>query len=220
MRKSLFVGALAVAVAVMGYAAAGMTGREAVDPAWAGALPDTDTIEDPFVQVNDRPISPSQGPVDTFTIRGRVYFLAGEDPIGSALANGVTATVYQSGSATGAFPGYEQIDSFTWDATQCKSTKSGLSLYCKDTESGSFLRLRGTQAKPTSVRINTVVKRRDFIPGKPFGIPLAGEVTIDNASPSVGPSSFEWDGYPDVDYCKVSHNGERTTCRQSTAGPG
>jgi len=220
MRKSMFVGALAVAVAVMGYAAAGMTGREAVDPAWAGVLVDTDVINEPFVQLNDRPISNSQGPVDTFTIRGRVYFNSPEDPIGSALANGVTATVYQSDSTTGSFVGYTQVDTFTWTGSQCKGTHSGLSVYCKDTTSGSFLRLRGTAAQPTSLRVVTVVKRRDFSPGKPFGIPLAGEVTVTNASPSVGPASFDWDGFPDANYCSVSHNGERTTCRQPKAGPG
>ncbi len=222
MRKTLFVGALAVAVAIMGYATSGMTGRPAVDPAWAGAPAiDTDVIYEPFVQVNDRPVSNSQGPVDTYTIRGRVYFNLPEDPIGSALANGVTATVYQTaGSPAGSFVGYTEVDTFTWDASQCKGTHAGLSVYCKDTVSGSFLRLRGTQAKPDSLRVNTVVKRRDFIPGKPFGIPLAGEVTITNASPSVGPASFDWDGFPDVNYCNVSHNGERTTCRQPKAGQG
>ncbi|MFM7141650.1 MAG: hypothetical protein ACKO2K_07010, partial [Alphaproteobacteria bacterium] len=80
MRKSLFVSALAVAVAVMGYAAAGPSGRDAVAPAWAELMVETDTITEPFVQLNDRaqasamegrdvPISPSQDPVDTFTIR-------------------------------------------------------------------------------------------------------------------------------------------------------
>ncbi|MBU6282543.1 hypothetical protein KGQ64_09905 [bacterium] len=221
MRKSLFVGALAIAVAIMGYATSSMTGRSAVEPAWAGVLIDTDVIYEPFVQLNDRPISNSQGPVDTYTIRGRVYFNAPEDPIGSALANGVTATVYQTaGSPVGSFVGYTQVDTFTWDAAQCKGTHAGLSVYCKDTASGSFLRLRGTQAKPTSLRVNAVVKRRDFVPGKPFGIPLAGEVTVTNASPSVGPASFDWDGFPDANYCGVSHNGERTTCRQPKAGPG
>lgn len=189
------------------------------DPS-CGDLVDTDVIDEPFVQLNDRPVSKSQGPVDTFTIRGRVYFAQGEDPIGSALANGVTSTVYQTGSATGSFVGYAQVDTFTWDASQCKGTHSGLSVYCKDPVSGSFLRLRGTQAKPTSLRVNTVVKHRDFIPGKPFTVPLAGEVTITNASPSVGPANFDWDGFPEVTYCNVSHNGERTTCRQPKAGPG
>lgn len=225
MRKSLFVGALAVAVAVMGYATAGLSDRTAVNPAWAEPPPiDTDTINEPFVQLNDRPVSKSQGPVDTFTIRGRVYYLDGEDPIGSALANGVTATVYETGSTGGSFVGFNQVDTFTWDASECKGTHSGLSVYCKDTASGSTLRLRGTQSSangtPPSLRVNTIVRRRDFVPGKPFGLPLAGEVTITNASPSVGPASFDWDGFPDVAYCSVSHNGERTTCRQPKAGPG
>lgn len=224
MRKSLFVGVLAVAVAVLGYAAAGFSGRETVRDAWAQYLIDTDTINEPFVQLNDRPISKSQGPIDTYTIRGRVYYATGEDPLGSALANGVTATVYQTSSAAGSFVGYAQVDTFTWDASQCKSTHGGVSVYCKDTASGSTFRLRGTQASvndnPPNLRVNSIVRRRDFDPGKPFGIPLAGEVTIDNASPSVGPSSFDWDGFPDAQYCNESHNGERTTCRQPKAGSG
>ena len=189
------------------------------DPS-CGDLVDTDAIEEPFVQLNDRPVSKSQGPVDTFAIRGRVYFAQGEDPIGSALANGVTSTVYQTGSAGGSFVGYSQVDTFTWLGSQCKATKGGLSVYCKDPASGSSLRLRGTRAKPTSLRVNTVVRRRDFVPGKPFTVPLAGEVTITNASPSVGPANFDWDGFPEVTYCSISHNGERTTCRQPKAGAG
>jgi hypothetical protein len=84
--------------------------------------------------------------------------------------------------------------------------------------SNSSFRLRGTQAKPTSFRVNTVVRRRDFSPGKPFDLPLAGEVSV--GSPSSASGSFIWDGTPDVAYCSETQNGERTTCRQPKAGTG
>ena len=212
MRKQLFVGAMAIAVAVTGFAVAGISGRGGADLAWAGApLIDTDTIEEPFVQLNDRELSP-RGPQDTFTIRGRVYINSGEDPIAAALANGATSTVYQGAGSPSGSLGIE-VDTFTWTSSQCKTAKGGLSLFCRDSVSNSSFRLRGTQARPTSFRVNTVVRKRDFSPGKPFDLPLAGEVSV--GSPSSASGSFIWDGTPDAVYCSVTQNGERTTCRSS-----
>ena len=210
MKKQLFVGAMAIAVAAMGFTVAGISGRGGADLAWAGVLIDTDTIEEPFVQLNDRDLSP-RGPQDTFTIRGRVYINSGEDPIAAALANGATSTVYQGAGSPSGSLGIE-VDTFSWTSSQCKTAKGGLSLFCRDSVSNSSFRLRGTQARPTSFRVNTVVRKRDFSPGKPFDLPLAGDVSV--GSPSSASGSFVWDGTPDAGNCSTTQNGERTTCRQ------
>jgi hypothetical protein len=194
MRKQFSVGAMAIALAVTGFAAAGVSGRGGADLAWAGAvgLIDTDVIDEPFVQLNDRVLT-ARGPEDMFTIRGRVYINSGADPIAAALAGGATSTVYQgAGSPSGSLG--IQVDTFSWTASQCRGTRGGRSLFCRDSVSNSSFRLRGTQAKPTSFRVNTVVRRRDFSPGKPFSLPLAGEVSV--GPPSSGYYQLTWSGAP------------------------
>lgn len=186
--------------AMLALVAGMIAGRASVASA---QLLDTDSIEDPFIQLNDV----NKADKDTFAIRGRVYVNPGADPVAAGLANGATAIVYQAGSALGAFV---YVDSESWAPGECKATSGGRSLYCKGT-SGSSLRLRGTQSDPTSYRLNAVVKRRDFSPGKPFELPLAGEIQV---------NSFDWTGQGATDFCSVSNNGERTTCRSSKAGPG
>lgn len=169
----------------------------------ASQLIDTDTIEDPFIQLNDG----SRPDKDTFTIRGQVNVNPGSDPVPAGVANGAIALVYEAGSTLGAFV---LVDTQVWDASECISKSRGRSLICRNSD-GSFLRLRGSQSNPGSYRANVFVKRQDFSPGKPFELPLSAEIQIDG---------FDWIGSGVIDYCTVSHNGERTTCRASKAGPG
>lgn len=170
-------------------------------PTPAPPTPTPFVVADSFVQLNDRLDTP---PADTFTIRARVEVAPGSDPVSDGVANGASAAALQTGSAGGAFTGYAEVDSFTWDPAQCKAVTNGRSLYCKDEASGSFLRLRGSSGKPGSFRILAIVKRRDFIPGKPFVTPLAGQTVI---------GEFNWLIETSTGLCEVTHNGERTTCR-------
>ncbi|MBU6280678.1 hypothetical protein KGQ64_00450 [bacterium] len=169
----------------------------------AAQLIDTDTIEDPFIQLNDG----NRPDKDTFTIRGQVNVNPGQDPVATGVADGAIALVYQSGSALGSFV---LVDTEIFTASECKSKSGGRSLVCRNGD-GSFLRLRGTQSNPGSYRAHVAVKRQEFSPGKPFGLPLSAEIQV---------GGFDWIGSGVVDYCSVSHNGERTTCRSSKAGPG
>jgi len=169
----------------------------------AAQLIDTDTIEDPFIQLNDG----SRPDKDTFTIRGQVNVIPGQDPVSAGVSAGAIALVYESGSTLGAFV---LVDTEVFTASECKSKSSGRSLVCRN-EDGSFLRLRGSQANPGSYKAHVFVKRQEFSPGKPFELPLSAEIQID---------SFDWIGSGVLDYCSVSHNGDRTTCRASKAGPG
>ena len=167
-------------------------------PARAGGsgLIDTDTLEDPFVQLNDVATENR----DTFTIRGRVEVALGQSPVADGVANGVTVTVLES--ATPAPP--VAVDAKTFTAAECKAVASGRSLYCKDSTDGSFFRLRRSSS-PTKFRVNTVVRRREFVsPAKPFETPLWGDVQM---------SLFHWLGETDPSLCRVTQNGERTTCR-------
>lgn len=169
----------------------------------AAQLIDTDTIEDPFIQLNDG----SRPDKDTFTIRGQVNTNPGQDPVASGVANGAIALVYESGSTLGAFV---LVDTQIWDASECISRSNGRALICRNSD-GSFLRLRATQSNPGSYRANVAVRRREFSPGKPFELPLSAEIQVD---------TFDWIGSGVTNYCSVSLNGERTTCRASKAGPG
>ncbi len=169
----------------------------------AAQLIDTDTIEDPFIQLNDG----TRPDKDTFTIRGQVNVNPGGDPVASGVADGAIALVYQSGSALGSFV---LVDTQIWDPSECVSKSSGRSLVCRNAD-GSFLRLRGTKSNPGSYRAHVYVKRQEFSPGKPFELPLSAEIQIDG---------FDWIGSGVVDYCSVSLNGDRSTCRASKAGPG
>lgn len=167
-------------------------------PARAGGseLIDTDILEDPFVQLNDVATENR----DTFTIRGRVEVALGESPVADGVANGVTVTVLES--ATPAPP--VAVDAKTFTAAECKAVASGRSLYCKDSTDGSFFRLRRSSS-PTKFRVNTVVRRQEFVsPAKPFETPLWGDVQM---------SLFHWLGETDPSLCRVTQNGERTTCR-------
>lgn len=167
---------------------------------------DTDPMDDTFVQLNDV----AHPDKDTFTIRGRVECETGENPVADGDANGVTVTALQSGGKTNCptnavctLP-YTPVKSKTFTASQCKAIFQGRSLYCKDTTDGSFFRLRRSSS-PTRFRVNTVVRRQEFVdPAKPFSVPLAGDVLL---------SQFHWFGETEVELCRVSHNGERTTCR-------
>lgn len=172
----------------------------AVSVAQAGLI-DTDTMDDTFVQLNDV----AHPDKDTFTIRGRVECQTGENPVADGDANGVTVTAFQSPLPTPPIPAqYSPVKSKTFTAEQCKSIFQGRSLYCKDPTDGSFFRLRRSSS-PTKFRVNTVVRRQEFVdPAKPFGLPLAGDVVL---------SQFHWFGETSQGLCRVSHNGERSTCR-------
>lgn len=173
----------------------------AVSVAQANGLVDTDPMDDTFVQLNDV----SHPDKDTFTIRGRVQCETGEDPVADGVANGVTVTAFESGEPKPPIPfQYTPVKSKTFTSEQCKALFQGRSLYCKDTNDGSFFRLRRSSS-PTKFRVNTVVRQQEFVdPAKPFGVPLAGDVLF---------TGFHWFGETDANLCRVSHNGERTTCR-------
>jgi hypothetical protein len=125
-------------------------------------------------------VTPLTGPVvtanddaapagDSFTVRGRID--SGTDLVADSVSSGTTVSIFQASYSNGvACPGYAEIDSETFDASECKAVTAGLSLYCKDTASGSFLRLRGTRARPGSWRVIASVRGHDFDPGKPFGM--------------------------------------------------
>jgi len=177
-------------------------------PARAGGseLIDTDILEDPFVQLNDVATEKR----DTFTIRGRVEVALGESPVADGVANGVTVTVLESKKLPVVFSIVSTpappvaVDAKTFTAAECKAVASGRSLYCKDSTDGSFFRLRRSSS-PTKFRVNTVVRRQEFVsPAKPFETPLWGDVQM---------SLFHWLGETDPSLCRVTQNGERTTCR-------
>jgi hypothetical protein len=169
----------------------------------AAQLIDTDTIEDPFIQLNDV-VRPDK---DSWAIRGQVNVNTGSNPVAAGLADGAIALVYQAGSALGAFV---LVESQTWDASDCKSLSGGRSLVCRN-DAGASIRLRGTQSSPWRYRVYVSVRRQELSPGKPFELPLSAEIQI-------GP--FDWTGSGDVNYCTVSLNGDRTTCRSKQGGPG
>ena len=200
--------------AVIGFAALHLVPRLAVSmpgsvptAAQAGYLADTDPIENTFAQLNDQPARDK----DTFTIRGRVSVDAGATPVADGVANGVTVTILESSTgAAAACGGFTPVDTKTFPASQCKAVERGRSLYCTDTTTGSFFRLRRSSS-PTSFRVNTIVRGREIDPGRPFGVPLAGDVLMTQA---------HWFGQTEVNRCRVTQNGERTTCRQPKAGSG
>ena len=156
---------------------------------------DTDPMDDTFVQLNDV----AHPDKDTFTIRGRVSVDAGATPVADGVANGVVVTILQSALQKASCGGLTPVDSKAFTASQCKAVERGRSLYCKDTADGSFFRLRRSTS-PTSFRINTIVRQRNFEPKHPYGIPLAGDVLMTQA---------HWFGQTEVERCRVSHNGEQ-----------
>ena len=162
------------------------------------------TITDPVVIANDD-AAPAG---DFYAVRGRID--SGTDLVVAGVSSGTTVSIFQANSTGGAFPGYEEIDSETFDASECKAVTAGLSLYCKDTASGSFLRLRGTRARPGSWRVNASVRGRDFDPGKPFGTPLAAEVDLGSAGGAfLGVTAT----------CRVTQNGDRYSCTGEGVAP-
>ncbi|MFM7141438.1 MAG: DUF1566 domain-containing protein [Alphaproteobacteria bacterium] len=136
---------------------------------------------------------------DFFTVRGRIDSSA--DVVSDGVANGATISIFETSSPGSAFLGYDEIDSLTFDASECRSASAGLSLYCKDATTGSYLRLRGAGSNPGSWRVVAAVRGREFDPGKPFGPPLAAEL-------SVGTS--EW--LTVTASCRTSQNATRYTC--------
>ena len=198
--------------AVAGFAALHLVPRLAVSmpstvpsAAQANGLLDTDPIENTFAQLNEVP-TPDK---DTFTIRGRVSVDAGATPVADGVANGVVVTILQSALQNAACGGFTPVDSKAFTASQCQAVERGRSLYCKDTTDGSFFRLRRSSS-PTNFRINTIVRGRNFDPGHPYGIPLAGDVLMTQA---------HWFGQTEVERCRVTHNGERTACRSKGVSP-
>ena len=169
-----------------------------------GAQAQAGTLTDPAVIANDDAAPAS----DFYAVRGRID--SGTDLVAAGLSSGATVSIFQANSTGGAFPGYEEIDSETFDASECKAVTAGLSLYCKDTASGSFLRLRGTRARPGSWRVNASVRGRDFDPGKPFGTPLAAEVDLGSAGGAfLGVTAT----------CRVTQNGDRYSCTGEGVAP-
>jgi len=162
------------------------------------------TITDPVVIANDGAAPTS----DFYALRGRIESFT--NLVVRGVASGATVSIFQASSTGGAFPGYEEIDSETFDASECKAVTSGLSLYCKNAASGRSLRLRGTRARPGSWRVNASVRGRDFDPGKPFGTPLAAEVDLGSAGRAfLGVTAT----------CRVSLNGDRYTCKGEGVAP-
>ncbi len=182
------------------FAATQLLPSAGVSVAQAGLI-DTDTMDDTFVQLNDV----AHPDKDTFTIRGRVECQTGQDPVADGLTYGVQVTALESSPPVAPIPfQYNVVKSKVFAPSQCKAIFQGRSLYCKDTTDGSFFRLRRSSS-PTKFRVNTVVRRQEFVdPAKPFGLPLAGDVLFAN---------FHWFGETDSNLCRVSHNGERSTCR-------
>ena len=64
---------------------------------------------------------------------------------------------------------------------------------------------------PNSFRLNSIIRSQELTVTKPYGLPLAFDVDL---------SGRLWSGYTDANYCRVTQNGERTTCRLPRAGGG
>jgi len=202
------------AAAMFGFAAmhlvptwADRVPSSAPDEAQAGLLVDTDPIDNAFAQINDQPV-PNK---DTFTIRGRVSVDAGATPVADGVANGVTVTILQTllGRGSSAGGAFTPVDSKTFTSSQCKAVERGRSLYCKDPTDNSIFRLRRSSS-PTNFRVNTIVRGRELNPGHPYGVPLAGDVLMTQA---------HWFGVTEANRCRVTQNGERTTCRSNGSSP-
>ncbi|MBU6281598.1 hypothetical protein KGQ64_05100 [bacterium] len=133
----------------------------------------------------------------------------------------VTVTMYQSAGTTGAevagdascLAGYTPVDTFTFEPGDCRSVMSGRSLYCKDPETNSMFRARGVRSAkdPNSFRLNSIVRSQELTVTKPYEVPLAFLVELNGR---------RWRGDTDINYCRVTQNGERTTCRLPRAGGG
>jgi len=169
-----------------------------------GAQARAGTLAGPVVIANDGAAPAS----DFYAVRGRID--SGTDLVAAGVSSGTTVSIFQASSTGGAFPGYDEIDSETFDASECKAVTAGLSLHCRDAASGSSLRLRGTRARPGSWRVIASVRGRDFDPGKPFGTPLAAELDLGSAGGAfLGVTAT----------CRLSNNGVRYTCNGEGVAP-
>ena len=158
-------------------------------------------IDDPFAMVNDR-LQPDR---DLWTVRGKVSLSPSDadQVVYDGLWGGLVVRIYQ---ATGGAPSL--LDTGVFSPFDCTTTTGGRNLYCKS--GTSFVRLRRTRSAkdPNSFRISASVRNRDLAPN-PYGLPLSFEIEV---------GSQVWVGLPSFSYCRVSHNGERTTCRLPRAG--
>lgn len=209
-RWSSFV-ALAVAVATVAAFTPGSStavGTDLIDP-------DAIEIDVGFAQVNDV----SRAGNDSWAARGSVNLAPPSSagpaftPVDDAVANGATVSIYQVGSggsgfaafAGGAVGSYSLIDSFDFAPENCRSRSQGRSLACSD--GASYLRLRWRRNSANDYRLVVKIAGLDLAGPKPYSIPLAVQVTI--------PGQAVWEGFPTVESCVVSHNGDRTTCRST-----
>lgn len=174
--------------------------------------PDAIEIGVDFAQINDV----SKTGKDGWSARGSVNLPAPSSagpaftPVQDAVDNGATVSIWQMGSATSgfaAFPtavgAYSLVDSYDFTPEQCRSRSQGRSLACSD--GGSYLRLRWRRNSVNDYRLVVKISGLDLAGPKPYGIPLAVQVEI--------PGQGVWEGFPAVENCVVSHNGDRTTCR-------
>lgn len=145
-----------------------------------------------FVQLNDQ----ARVFDDSFTVRARIFPSPGEDPVADGAAGGIDLTLLANGTYVTGFP---------FAASDCRRVAAGQSLFCKDPVTGSTVNLRGTAPRPESFRVNAVVRRASFFPGRPFAIPLQAEIGISG-------SLFPID--TDAGLCRVTLGGARTTCRR------
>lgn len=182
---------------------------DASSPECGGGLVDTD-VEDPFAQMNDQPATDK----DTWTVRGKVTDPTASTVVSDGVENGVTVTMYESDAPmtpVAGFSGFNVVDTFTFEAGECRSISNGRTLSCKNTETNSFFRARGVRSAkdPNSFRLTSVIRSRELTVNQPYGLSLAYLVQVD---------ARRWRGDTDANYCRITQNGERTTCRLPRAG--
>jgi len=182
---------------------------DASTPECGGGLIDTD-VEEPFAQINDQPATDK----DTWTVRGKVTDPTASTVVSDGVENGVTVTMYESDAPmtpVAGLSGFNVVDTFTFEAGECRSISNGRTLYCKNTETNSFFRARGVRSAndPNSFRLTSIIRSQELTVNQPYGLPLAYLVQVD---------ARRWRGDTDADYCRITQNGERTTCRLPRAG--
>ncbi len=197
--------ALAAMIAPTFHRGRNAEAADAIDP---GAI----EIGVDFAQVNDV----SRAGNDSWAARGSVNLAAPGSPgpaftpVQDAIDNGATVSIWQAGSGTSAFAAfpsavasYSLIDTHDFTPEQCRTRSQGRSLACSD--GANWLRLRWRRNSANDYRLVVKIAGLDLAGPKPYGIPLAVQVSI--------PGQDVWEGYPAVENCVVSHNGDRTTCR-------
>lgn len=195
----------AAAFAVPAFRGTPATAADAIDP-------DAIEIDVDFAQVNDVAKAGNDG----WAARGSVNLAPPSSagpaftPVQDAVANGATVSIYQAGSGSSAFASfagavasYSLVDTHDFEPGQCRSRAQGRSLACSD--GASYLRLRWRRNSANDYRLVVKIAGLDLPGPKPYGIPLAVQVDI--------PGQSVWEGFPAVESCVVSHNGDRTTCR-------